>query len=340
MPDVADLRLLGEIINHGAVGLPQAAWNAGMSQSEAAARLVTMAERGMPLRLVAEGDRQQLWQIAQAGPAASVPAVPPPAPVLQLPEVPPAAITGPISTVPPAPAIPPNHEPASVWGVPGTSDWVRPPEENPTPTSHPADNAPDGTDPADSDPAPGVEPVSDSEPVPDSDPVPGSGPTDTPAGHTGALEPTRRVLTSGEPVQPVVGLFGEQLDVGLQQILDPADNILTAVGYRIDENERALLVQTSVGNRGPVAYESLADLYLEVVDAGGIVLRKAAMAVAGYPAHTVGVPANTLVSAWTVFLVPVGTEVAEVRWSIRPDLSDRTVSWVFGPAPESSIAAG
>src|ERR1700712_2453308 len=82
VPDVADLRLLAEIINQGAVGLPQAAWNAGMSQSEAAARLVTMAERGMPLRLVAEGDRQLLWQVAQAGapPPRGSPAFPPPPP--------------------------------------------------------------------------------------------------------------------------------------------------------------------------------------------------------------------------------------------------------------------
>ncbi len=69
VPDTDDLRLLAEIVNHGAIGLPQAAWNARMSQSEAATRLVQMAERNMPLRLVAEGDRQALWRITQAGPA-------------------------------------------------------------------------------------------------------------------------------------------------------------------------------------------------------------------------------------------------------------------------------
>ena len=42
-----------------------------MSQSEAAARLVQMAERNMPLRLVVEGDRQLLWRITQAVPATS-----------------------------------------------------------------------------------------------------------------------------------------------------------------------------------------------------------------------------------------------------------------------------
>ena len=147
---------------------------------------------------------------------------------------------------------------------------------------------------------------------------------------------TRRTLTAGQPVQAVEGLFGEQLDVGLQQILDPADTILRAVGYRIEPGERALLVQTSVGNRGPADYESLADLYLEIVDSTGRVLRKAAMSVNGYPAHQVGVPAHTLVSGWTVFLVPADSEVAQVKWSVRPDLSHRTVSWVFGPASDAS----
>lgn len=325
MPDVADLRLLAQIINHGAVGLPQAAWNAGMSQAEAAARLVTMAERGMPLRLVAEGDQQQLWHIAQAGPAAPVPPPFPPAP-LGPPSMtgPPVPVTGPLSAVlPDPPSVPesgsperqpeptsgPDIGPAAVWGVPGTADWVRATDDQPRESD-------------------------ESDPVPDSDVLPDSGPTTDPEPQSAApAEPTRRVLTSGRPVQPVVGLFGEQLDVGLQQILDPADAILTAVGYRIDDGERALLVQTSVGNRGPVAYESLADLYLELLDAGGNVLPKAAMAVSGYPAHTVGVPANTLASGWTVFLVPVDTEVAQVRWSVRPDLPDRTVSWGFGPAP-------
>jgi hypothetical protein len=202
--------------------------------------------------------------------------------------------------------------------VPGTSDWVRPADDQ---AGDRASNSP-GSDPADTD-----EP-SDNGPTDDGEPESAAAP----------VEPTRRVLTSGRPVQPVVGLFGEQLDVGLQQILDPADAILTAVGYRIDEGERALLVQTSVGNRGPIAYESLADLYLEVLDARGTVLPKAAMAVAGYPAHTVGVPANTLASGWTVFLVPADTEVAQLRWSVRPDLPDRTVSWGFGPAPADPVS--
>lgn len=43
VPDAADLRLLVELARAGSIGLPQAAWQAGMSQPEAAARMVAMA---------------------------------------------------------------------------------------------------------------------------------------------------------------------------------------------------------------------------------------------------------------------------------------------------------
>jgi hypothetical protein len=75
IPDTDDLRLLAELINNVSIPLANAAWNARMSQAEAAARLVSMAERGLPLRLVADGDRQTLWHIAQAGPATGAVAV-------------------------------------------------------------------------------------------------------------------------------------------------------------------------------------------------------------------------------------------------------------------------
>lgn len=464
VPDTDDLRLLAEIINNGSIGLPQAAWNARMSQAEAAARFVVMAERGMPLRLVAEGDRQLLWRIAQAGPATSglqLPAAtgptpaspgqsasatdvqraesPPPAeppaidqppdqsavraqppvqspvrapapvqaqpvveaqPVQQLPvpaaafppppPLPPFSTAGPV-VLPPASAVPPHEQAiagavplgrppfgtpppgsddapavtpeASTWGVPGSSAWAR--TEEPAMTQSYPPPGPDDDDAEDSPAGPAetgapgeaVEAGETDQPV-ESD---GAGGPVSPSPHTlsepdspaiqpehGAPQPdsrqpeapqlaqprspTHRVMVSGQPTQAVVGLFGEQLDVSLQQIIDPADQILTAVGYRLDPSERSLLVQTSVGNRGPIDYESLPDLYLFLQDGDGNILQKAAMAVGGYPAHRVGVPANSLVSGWTVFLVPAAGEVTEVRWSVRPDLANRTVVWGFGAA--------
>lgn len=91
-------------------------------------------------------------------------------------------------------------------------------------------------------------------------------------------------MISGQPTQNVTGLFGEHLSISLQQIIDPADQILTQAGYRLDQGERALLVQTTIGNRGGIDYESLPDLYLVLVSSTGAVLQKAAMAVARFPA--------------------------------------------------------
>ena len=133
-------------------------------------------------------------------------------------------------------------------------------------------------------------------------------------------------------MQSSPGLFGEVLDVTLQQIIDPADAVLAGAGHRLDPGERSLLVQLSVGNRGPVDLQMPPDLHLVLVDATGRILPKAPLAVVDYPAHTSSVPANTLVSGWTVYVVPAETEVAHLWWSVRPDLPDRTVSWSFGPA--------
>ncbi|MET3805015.1 hypothetical protein ABIB25_002015 [Nakamurella sp. UYEF19] len=523
MPDTDDLRLLAEIINNGSIGLPQAAWNARMSQTEAATRFVTMAERGMPLRLVAEGDRQLLWRIAQAGPATGgfplpgaaptpepappaapvapvapepTPQPPTPAPDLSSGQIPVGAQTGSQATwaapepappaapappvpvesqpvqqiplppmsppsmspqpmappsmspppmapppvvLPPASAVPPHEqaiagavplgqppfgasdtlveppaapptppvEPAtttappgeappaesaspaeavpggpSTWGLPGTSAWVRsdepemtqsypPPSRDddelegtssqdttppapitsgspvvtPLPPLFPPSVLADFTPPAshlDLTPTPAPAEPAPPQPAPSepaaAEPTPAAAaevrefpPTPTESAPP-AASPTSRVMVSGQPTQSIVGLFGEHLDVSLMGIIDPADAILTSVGYRLEAGERALLVQTSIGNRGPIDYESLPDLYLVLVGSAGDILPKAAMAVGGYPAHRVGVAANSLVSGWTVFLVPAATEVTELRWSVRPDLANRTVTWGFGPA--------
>ena len=140
------------------------------------------------------------------------------------------------------------------------------------------------------------------------------------------------MLVSGQWMQSVTGLFGEQLDVTLQQIIDPADQILTANGATIEQGRRALLVQTTVGNRGQIDFEAVPDLYLVIQDSTGNILEKSPTTVNGYPAHRVGVPAGTLVAGWAVFLVPAATEVAQIHWSVRPDVPSRTLSWGFGPA--------
>lgn len=260
LPDATDLRLLAALTGAGgSVGLPQAAWNAGIPQAEAAARLVQLGESGFPLRLVVEGDTRLLHQVIQRGPV--VPAA--------------------------APAAAPG---AATWGLPGSAAWARREQPGPTPTAVPA--AASGDDGQPTSPRPAA-------------------PTLAPPGHP----------------QGTVGLAGEQLSVTVAQVLDPATDVLTAAGYVLDPTERAVLVQTRIANRGPAAHDCMPDLYLVLVTTGGAVLPKAPVSVAGYPAHRVGVAPGGVAEGWTVFLINADADVDAVRWSVRPDLLERTLNW-------------
>jgi len=244
VPESADLRLLAELSRSGSIGLPQAAWQAGMTQAEAAARMVSMAEAGLPLRLVAEGDRALLWQIVQRAPAASPP-----------PDTPGAA---PLSA-------------QSVWGLPGDASWTTRGDQ------------------------PGAAPAA-------------AGP---PVGHA----------------QRTVGLSGEQVTVTVAEVIDPGNDILSAAGYHLDNGERAVLVRTTLANAGPAPHDCMPDLYLFLVDAAGRTLPKAPVAVAGHPAHRVGVRPGAQADGWTIFLIDAATDLRGVRWCVRPDLIDRTLTW-------------
>lgn len=113
----------------------------------------------------------------------------------------------------------------------------------------------------------------------------------------------------------------------VDEAIDPADAVLAEAGFVSDPAERAVLVRTTVGNAGPAPHDCMPDLYLVLVDASGAVLQKAPMAVPGRPAHRVGVATGAGSDGWTLFLIPASTQLAAVRWSVRPDLLDRDLSW-------------
>jgi len=127
--------------------------------------------------------------------------------------------------------------------------------------------------------------------------------------------------------QTTVGLAGEQLWVTLLEVIDPADDVLTNAGYRLDAGERAVLVRTAMANHGPAPHEALPDHYLVLRTASGAILPKAPMGVGSHPAYRVGVAPGGQADGWTVFLIPSDTELVEVVWSVRPDLVDRTLTW-------------
>ncbi len=256
--------------------------------------------------------------------------------------------------------------PAATWGIPGTSGWARADETSDsapggastadTPSDPVIGTAPSpagsGTSPGPVDPGtPALDATQTWQPVFDDAEAPddsaGSGESATPAsspegsdssGSVGGSESESgsRSSAAGAPdpvhinqTQQLTGLFGEQLAVTLTRLVDPADRILVAAGFRMDEQERAVLVETTVQNDGPADFEALADLYLTLIGDAGQPLRRAPMAVPGYPPHRVGVSSGEQGTGWTVFLVPADTRVSAVRWSVRPDLEHRTVTWTL-----------
>lgn len=263
LPDAADLRLLSELArSSGSIGLPQAAWQAGMTQSEAAGRLVAMAAAGLPLRLVVEGDAARLWQTVQQGPAR------------------PAEAANPGYRIVPPPEVPASS--TSVWGIPGTASWT----DRPRPGSN-------------------ADPAAD------------------PAADTAVAGASVRI---GTP-QSTTGLSGEQVTVTAAAVIDPGNELLTAAGYRLEPTERAILVRTTLSNAGPADHDTMPDLYLFLVDAAGATLAQAPVSVAGYFAHRVGVAPGATADGWTIFLIEATVTVTAVRWCVRPDLVDRTLSW-------------
>lgn len=127
--------------------------------------------------------------------------------------------------------------------------------------------------------------------------------------------------------QQTVGLSGEQVTVNVAEVIDPGNAILIDAGYRLDDDERAVLVRTTVANAGPAPHDTMPDLYLFLVDATGRTLPKAPVAVAGHPSHRVGVAAGESAEGWTIFLIDTAVRLSGVRWCVRPDLADRTLTF-------------
>ncbi len=435
VPDTDDLRILAELINNVRIPLAQAAWNARMSTAEAAARLITMAERGMPLRLVAEGDRQTLWRIAQAGPATSgvplpagarpgppapapgprsvpgpqapgyaagpgpqpasagtyapsapparpvpIPGAPLPGPMPSGPGLPPGPpgsggnpVVPPIPLIPPVPPVPP-HEQAIAGAVPLGGPPFGPPRPEPSPPSPspvttetagapgPGESAPDLPTPASGVPAvaavqeqePSAEPAVPAEPAspapPRADPAPAPVARAYVAPHgllahfvspSAVAEPAQEPEPAPEPepspgpepypAQSTTGLSGERLTVALREVIDPADERVLAVGYQLDEGERAVLVCTGISNAGPAEYPAWPDLYLTLRTRGGERIEKAPLSVSGYPGHRVGIEPGQESVGWTMFLLPNYQDVTAVVWAVRPDLEQQTLSWPINP---------
>ena len=114
------------------------------------------------------------------------------------------------------------------------------------------------------------------------------------------------------------GLEGEKLAIQLVEVVDPADYLFTAAGYRLQEGERSVVVHTELTNRGAVAFQSLPDLYLVLVTPDGKTISKAPVSLSSRPPHRIGVPPGETAGGHTVYVVPEQTEITSVRWSPAP----------------------
>ncbi|MBO0839799.1 MAG: AsnC family protein [Sciscionella sp.] len=123
------------------------------------------------------------------------------------------------------------------------------------------------------------------------------------------------------------GLEGEQVTVQLVEVVDPADFLFTAAGYRLGEGERSIVVHTELTNRGTVPYSTLPDLYLVLVTDDDSAITKAPVSLSSRPAHRIGVQPGETAGGHTVYVVAEDTQVKAVRWAPRPDDEKHVLTW-------------
>ena len=122
-------------------------------------------------------------------------------------------------------------------------------------------------------------------------------------------------------------LEGAHLSIQLVEVVDPADFLFTAAGYKLAEGERAVVVHTEVTNTSQVPYTSLPDMYLVLVTKTGETVTKAPVSLSSRPAHKLGVQPGETAGGHTVFVLPDTTDVIQVRWSVRPEVDLNTLVW-------------
>lgn len=341
-PDPVDIRLLSLVAELGKAAVHDIAARMGMDPREVASRLVALSATGLPLIVGVECDPHGLraaiagagaWlnYAAQGGssgphsapagvPSGAYPAPGPgatsgPYPAQQQRPYGPGPMGGPSGPFPapvgqpmgqqqrqPMPAAPrqgtqsapfPAPDPMSTWGPPQSSSWAR--GDQPT---RPVWSAP----PAQATAGPGT-----------------SGPHQVaePVGQRGRTGDTLHTNSAD----------GEQVAIQLVEVVDPADFLFTAAGYRLNPGERAVVVHTELTNRGARPLATLPDLYLVLVAKDGGTTSKAPVSLSSRPPHRIGVRPGETAGGHTVYVLPETTEITSIRWSARPDDEVNALTW-------------
>lgn len=346
--DPVDARLLGVVAEMGRAAVHEVAARLGMDPREVASRLVALSATGLPLLVGVECDPARLraaaahaaHQVAYGYPPQQQ--YPPSGPV---PMPFPGAPGPPVHPGPSGPhTVPPQGPPQGLYPGPhqGPSGPYSvlpqvpsgPPPSGPIPAGYPARTGPPSA-PVPAQPGPPSAPFPAAQP---DAPMSMWGPPQTASWARGDQPPQDMtqptVRTESETRQGKVGtvlrtegLEGEKLAIQLVEVVDPADYLFTAAGYRLQEGERSVVVHTELTNRGQVAFQSLPDLYLVLVTPEGKTISKAPVSLSSRPPHRIGVPPGETAGGHTVYVVPEQTEITSVRWSPRPDEESRTLNW-------------
>lgn len=296
-PDPVDIRLLSLVAESGKAAVHELAARLGMDPREVAARLVALSATGLPLIVGVECDPNGLRAaIAGAGPwmnyasqQQSTPSGPYPQRGYNPYPNPPNAMPGHPSGPHPVPARPPVLAPA-----------------------RPAASVPF--------PAPGTDPISTWGPPQSSSWARGDQPT-RPATWTPPRQARVGETLRGESAD------GEPMTIQLVEVVDPADFLFTAAGYRLRPGERSVVVHTELTNQGSMPLATLPDLYLVLVAEDGSTVSKAPVSLSSRPPHRIGVRPGDTAGGHTVYVLPEATEITAIRWSTRPDDERDALTW-------------
>jgi DNA-binding Lrp family transcriptional regulator len=297
VPDPVDFRLLTLLAEMGRAAVHDVAARLGMDPREAAARLVALSASGMPLLVGVECDPNGIRAAIAAA----------------------------------------SRQQQQWQGYPPQYGQPQPQYQQQHPQPQYAPPQPQYAPPPQSVPFPAQQPPAappQQQPQPPAQPPAGGtwGPPQTSAWARGdqqtvKAEPVAPQKFTVGTTQQTVGLEGEQLSIQLVEVVDPADFLFTAAGYRLQEGERAVVVHTELTNRGTVPFSSLPDLYLLLVAADGQTVSKAPVSLSSRPPHRIGVQPGETAGGHTVYVLPDSTELTSVRWSPRPDDPAHSLTW-------------
>ncbi|GAA3461975.1 AsnC family protein [Saccharothrix longispora] len=289
-PDPVDARLLALLAESGRAAVHELAAKLGMDPREAATRLITLSGSGLPLLVGVECDPNGIRKALANSMAWGNYAGPPAGQV--------------------------RGTPSGPYPGAGTQSGPYPPYA--PPQGPPSQPFPAQPQPHQSGPVPAPEPMSVWG-------VPG-----TSGWARGDQQPAPRSRTGkiGSALE-TEGLEGARFTIQLVEVVDPADFLFTAAGYKLAPGERAVVVHTELANTGKVPFNALPDMYLVLMTTTGETVGKAPVSLSSRPPHKIGVQPGETAGGHTVYVLPEDTAIFSVRWSSRPETDLNTLVWTI-----------